>query len=223
MQNLRLLYDISVLGPSTFYEVNRTGVFRVTEELLVALNQRTDLQIDFCALESIPHVYYAMKYLEQSGCIGQEHSFIFDPSLYPYIRHLDFLFKRTMLLHRVYRKALSVFRKNGVLLHPLRNKPYHVYHSNFYGIPDRRFRHGLPTIITVYDVIPILHPEYFRLTKGAQRFRRLLASIDNECYVVCISQCTRNDLLAVRSDLDPSRVFVNHLGASSLFGPESQI
>ena len=75
--------------------------------------------------------------------------------------------------------------------------------------------------LTVYDLIPILHPQYFeRLAGGGDHpVKAIVDGIGREDWVVCISQKTKEDLCNYRKDIDPRRVFVTHLGASKWFYP----
>lgn len=88
-----------------------------------------------------------------------------------------------------------------------------VYHSPYYLMP---YWVDAPTVLTVYDLIPMLYPELvsvqarllFRLTTGLalRRAQR----------VISISQATRDDYLS-HFDLAPERITTTHLAASSAF------
>ena len=49
----------------------------------------------------------------------------------------------------------------------------------------------------------------------------MLKSIDNNTWVTCISQATKNDLCNYLPSLNPSKVFVTHLAASDVFQKHS--
>ncbi|QNK75213.1 glycosyltransferase [Variovorax sp. PAMC28562] len=70
----------------------------------------------------------------------------------------------------------------------------------------------------VYDLIGIRHPEYFS-EQSAAEVRRIMDSLDEHTVVFAISEYTRNDLLAYRSDLSPSQVTVIPLAAGAAFRP----
>lgn len=97
----------------------------------------------------------------------------------------------------------------------LRTHGVDVYHSPYYLMP---YWPGVPTVLTVYDLIPMHFPEYvslqarllFRLTTNLalRRAQRVLA----------ISEATRADYLS-NFDLAPDRIYTTHLAAAPSFRP----
>jgi glycosyltransferase involved in cell wall biosynthesis len=87
-------------------------------------------------------------------------------------------------------------------------------------VPDwvREAKH-LKFISTVYDLIPIKFSKIFRATEEVEPLVKLIRGIDARDHVICISEHTKTDLCEYRRDLDPSRVSVAYLGASSSFKP----
>ena len=94
-----------------------------------------------------------------------------------------------------------------------------VYHSPASGFPAWTARPGLRRFLTVYDLIPIIHPEFF-LGGTARQLRATLGSITSRDWVFCISESTRRDLLAHYPACDPHRTLVTPLAAESFFHPE---
>ncbi len=96
-----------------------------------------------------------------------------------------------------------------------------VYYSPFNRIPsylpsERNDRYFL----TVYDLIPLKFPEFFKDNPNIKVVDDIVVSLDRKMGLFCISQCTKNDLLAWRTDLDKDKINVTHLAASNLFFPE---
>lgn len=84
-----------------------------------------------------------------------------------------------------------------------------VYHSPFYPLCE-----GLPCkvrVLTVYDLIPILFPDFFDQPVCAQ-IAYTLATIAPQDHVLAISHSTRDDLLA-HFPCKPDHVHVTHLAA----------
>ena len=97
-----------------------------------------------------------------------------------------------------------------------------VFHSPFYAIPaEVRKQKHLRKFLTVYDLIPILHPQYFDTPAPGEQhqLKGILDGIDKNDWVTCISQNTKEDLCNYRPDLDPGRISVTYLGASNWFYP----
>ena len=74
--------------------------------------------------------------------------------------------------------------------------------------------------MTIYDLIPIIHPEYFP-GGTARQLRATLGSITSRDWVFCISESTRRDLLAHYPACDPARTLVIPLAAEDFFHPEA--
>ena len=96
-----------------------------------------------------------------------------------------------------------------------------VYHSPGGILPGwtRRAR-KLSRFLTVYDLIPIVRPEFFP-GSARRQMRASLGSLAAGDWVLCISESTRRDLLEHYPACDPARVLVTPLAAESFFYPET--
>ena len=82
---------------------------------------------------------------------------------------------------------------------------------------------GLPRLATVYDILPLTHPEWFPEGGVDHEFlKQLVASIREEDWVVTISEATRNELLAYCPGMRPSQVVVSYPGARAVFSPRGK-
>jgi glycosyltransferase involved in cell wall biosynthesis len=95
----------------------------------------------------------------------------------------------------------------------LRHLRADLYHSPYYLMP---YRPGMPTVVTVYDLIPLLFPQH------ASPMARLLfrwttaMALRTAAHVITISQVTRRDLLAFYR-LPPEKVMAIPLAADPCF------
>jgi alpha-1,3-rhamnosyl/mannosyltransferase len=92
-----------------------------------------------------------------------------------------------------------------------------VYHSPYYLMP---YRPGVPAVVTVYDLIPLLFP---RLASARARllFRWAMAlALRTASHVIVTSEATRRDLLAFFR-LSPKKVTAIPLAAAPNFRPSS--
>ena len=72
---------------------------------------------------------------------------------------------------------------------------------------------GRPQIaLTVYDLIPYRHPEFFLPGMADAQESILRTTRPDQDWYVCISECTKNDLCEIYH-VDPRRVFVTPLAA----------
>jgi glycosyltransferase involved in cell wall biosynthesis len=83
----------------------------------------------------------------------------------------------------------------------------HATHYHPLGLKNIR---GRRLVVTIYDMIPELFPEIF--PKGSPHYAKA-DYVRRADAVICISKSTRDDLISLW-DIDPSRTFVIHLGAS---------
>ncbi len=100
----------------------------------------------------------------------------------------------------------------------LRQHRADVYHSAYYVMP---YYPGRPTVLTLYDLIPILFPEHSTL-RARLLFRwttALALRAARRC--LAISEATRRDVLA-HFRIDPARVTTIPLAADPAFTPQSQ-
>jgi alpha-1,3-rhamnosyl/mannosyltransferase len=93
-----------------------------------------------------------------------------------------------------------------------------LYHSAYLMMP---YRPGVPTVLTVYDLIPLLLPA--QSTRRAALFFRaaLRLALHTAGQIIVISDATRRDLLA-HFDVSPERVTVIPLAADPAFAPPSE-
>lgn len=116
-----------------------------------------------------------------------------------------------------YRTRLAVGRKYASFdLNRLPSQS--VYHATFFPAPARIRRNAsVPTLQTIYDLIPIFHPEWF--TSGEQTVKQVLQSLSPDMWVTTISQATKDDFCTYIG-FDPDRVVPILLAASpTLFHP----
>lgn len=91
-----------------------------------------------------------------------------------------------------------------------------LYHSAYYLMP---YWPGIPTVLTYYDLIPRLYPEYFTPVQ------RLIWNVTNRLAlataraVVAISECARADVIS-HFHVPASRVKVTPLAAGDHFRPQ---
>ncbi len=108
------------------------------------------------------------------------------------------------------------FRQQWALPRLLARLRADLYHSPYYLMP---YRLGVPTVLTVYDLIPLLFPQY-STARARLLFRwALMLALQTARCVIAISEATRYDLLrhfAISSD----RVLVVPLSADPAFCPQ---
>jgi len=99
----------------------------------------------------------------------------------------------------------------------LRQHKVDVYHSTYYLMP---YVTGVPTLLTLYDLIPIHFPEHSTL-RARLLFRWATAlALRTARHTLAISEATRRDFLA-RFSLRPERITAIPLAADPAFTPQT--
>lgn len=227
---MKVVFDISVLGIGHFNPRARTGIARAIESLSAALQQRADLELRYSACSSLENYVKTKIYLshqnsldpkrlavppQDSGqriCAWYEKVFRARPgalsSASPLCKFSGRLQKTLQLNTRFWSKVLN--------LADIADED--IFHTPFFAFPkitDRATR--LRRFLTVYDLIPLLYPEYFRFNE-TRNLKATLAKVTRKDFVLAISQSTKNDLCD-RFNIDPTHVFVTPLAASRFFVP----
>jgi glycosyltransferase involved in cell wall biosynthesis len=226
------MFDISVLAHAHRHDMARTGVFRATDNIVRRLAASNECTLSFCLAERVEETLDFLVDDPQLNNIGV--------ALPRSKRLRERLFGKIHLLtdklesngSNASALKLKALRKNAYHLAqlagrygPLINKAAldraEIYHSPFHAIPKQaRAARNLKRFLTIYDLIPIMHPQVFE-SQMVAAMPRIINSLAPEDFALCISQCTKDDLCNYRRDLDPARVFVTHLAASDSFYPVS--
>ena len=118
---------------------------------------------------------------------------------------------------RLFSKFAGIIRwacaiKEGIPAQVLeRAKIFHV--PSLSAPPERHDRFAYQRFVTIYDLIPKLHPEL--VDPGQiERLTATLARLRDDDWIACISEAVKNDI-CTHTSIAPGRVFVTPLGASS--------
>ena len=235
---IKVAYDISNLAADYGRSDAVTGINRVVSEVLEELSNRDDLAMTAVALDGddpLDDCTKAALYLEhRKPAVNCGFEYTFDPG-----RRLTTTYKavlqatrqakfdlvpmnqpRTLAL-RYARSALHRLAYYHRVVSPkaiLQRKRFDVFHCPHWKVPPTHLIRGLPRVFTVYDLIPVVRPEFVNefLTTV---FQRQLNRIDIEKdWVVCISEFTRQEFCEW-TGMSPDRARVSPLAAADFFRP----
>ncbi len=109
-------------------------------------------------------------------------------------------------------------RQQWILPRLLREKQTTLYHSPYYLMP---YRPGLPTVVTFYDMIPLVHPEFFSPSRRLLfRSTHLLAS-GAATRIIAVSEATKADMIR-HIGVPPEKIVVIPLGVDRHFHPQGR-
>ena len=222
----KILFDARVLGVAMVDPRARTGICRAVEELLDCLVRDRDFSIQL--YDSSENFFCCQAFIEEK----KKHGYIlFRTARFWWIKF--YVWKLAKIIRR-HVPSWAFFQSVWVVSKEYYKKrerkrtghgpvSFHIYHSSMTIIPqDIRNMKNIINIVTLYDLIPVLFP-YFLESQALSGQKHpvcdMVDSLRSEDFVICISESTRNDLLAYRKDLVPERVFTAPLAASPKFFP----
>lgn len=201
---MKTIYDISVLGLHQTHENNKTGIYRVVESLLYEFIRIISLELYFSHIEYYNYYEESKQYLKENNInTNLVNSFIkFLPTNINGNgkKYFNFLYQILNI-----NPCKLKFNKELVM-------QANIFHTPFNKIPnDLKNYKKLKRVVTIYDLIPILYPNLHTMTK---QINDTISSIGND-FAICISECTRQDLLNYNKNINSNHVFVSQLAASN--------
>jgi glycosyltransferase involved in cell wall biosynthesis len=216
---IRVAHDISFLGTFFRHRTAQSGVYRVVEQLLIALCRRDDLELTavaICGEDLIGDVSAAWQYFA-----GKElHQCRFDPAIDRWLSRQYVRILRDGIPKAINhnQRLTRIIRKADRPRPRLDASRYDVFHSPFFPLPSRKLMGSVPRVQTIYDLIACRRPDW--MPEGIVRLmHRVLSGIDPERdWVTCISEFTRQEFCEY-TGMSPDRVFVTPLAAACHFRP----
>lgn len=230
---VRVAFEASSLGDGFTDSAARRGIYRVLKQLLIELSIIQDIELFITSLFprsgiidvikvdlivkdilskdiSLPSIYDLSPLVESSvvSFIHIERSIL---ESIERIKNVN-LKKGLRLLVRSAEITLNKVLQSDILL----KKEIDVFHftSPFKRMPTRNLLKKR-VILTIYDMIPVLYPEYISRF-GYIAFKRSIASLNPNDFIICISNKTKQDICDYLS-FNPDNVFVTYLAADKVF------
>lgn len=232
--NLNVMYDISLLGMGYLNPRCKTGLYRVTEQLLLELVKQQVIQLKTTGLNGLSTIWEDVSSLKYAQVEYPHLNKKFN-SAWKSTLHLDPIYQsaatlQKRLIEQFYRShPLAYTAAIGLqvpfkLFSKLDIKPnldpttFNVYHSPYFALPSRALLGKAARVLTIHDMIPVLFPQFFT-AKIVRKFKKNLESIEPERdWIICNSNHTKQDFCHY-SGMNPDRVFVTPLAAAKHFYP----
>ncbi|WP_404791363.1 glycosyltransferase family 4 protein [Altericista sp. CCNU0014] len=209
----------------------RTGIYRAVESLFNTIVDQQSVELVATTLNQTSQIWDSIStrlYFEQ---FSDKDNILFEH--YTSQFHLDFIYeiaiKTQKILIQKYINNNSLFYKGSLAIRipfdyiakidvalQKTSQLFDVYHSPHHPLPDRDLIGNIPRILTIYDLIPRIHPEW--MTKGkVHLFDTILQSLDvDRDWVICNSEFTKQDILRL-FNIKAERIFVIPLAAANHF------
>ncbi len=205
---MRVVVDVSVVGLARLYETARTGIYRVISSLIPELSAIKNCEVCFTSLSSTEINLLVEELFLTTGNVDR---FVgpgdVEKTLFRYAKSVSAIDRKKILQRLVAR----VFRRGNILKAIGQTD---VFHSTFSPLPD--VATAPLSFLTIYDMIPVLHPEYF-WTDFDLEFQQILSSVtvDRDC-ILTISESSKDDICSYLK-IDPERVYVAYPAADTEF------
>ncbi len=204
---MKIVIDVGIVGLAQLFETARTGIYRVISNLTQELLLRDDLELYFSSLSSLQVNQLTDHYFAEKNLAAKSFPKNWFEQTLILLAGCDREVKQqkisAKILSKLYR--LSLTRRIGVQAD--------LFHSQYSALPCFHSRMNPVRMLTVYDIIPLIHPEYFA-DGFAEQFRPIVDSFaPQNDFLFTISECTKNDICTY-FQMDPARVFVTPLAAS---------
>ena len=201
--SIKLIFDVEVIGNS--FRINETGIFRVAYELFSRLNSHQEIRM----LHSNFNFNNHRQTTEKINHFFEEKNLII-----PNVNNCDrvkFIPFRKEKLFKFFYKKLGITDYKISYNESINDSQ--IYHSAYYPLHEslNTYPH-LKKIVTIHDLIPILYPQY---NENTELLKNTIQSIGKDNYAICVSDNTKKDLLEYAPYLDPDKIFVSKLAASS--------
>ena len=216
---MNVIFDISVLGLGYYQQKARAGIFRVIENIVGQLNELDSCNVRYCAFRSFEGDLRTRKYLrhnshlDRSAWVGSDKGILNKSAGMLSYFYPDPDIQVSGIISILIEKLQAFYR----VLDQQALEQTDIFHSPFYPLPEYLHVHKkMKKFITVYDLIPILFPQYYISFNKNRELYKIMESISPDTWVTTISESTKNDLCNYIK-IEPSRVFVTYLAASGLF------
>lgn len=218
---MKILYDASVLGYGHLQSISKTGVARVIENIAYGLVKSKKCEVYFCDSLSLLTLKALLDY-QQSSTAFKAIPVLHSSQIMLIINKIKELYslfniaetaqlpndlkQEVKRLIEIIDKAICGSYMCSFEIEDL--KLVDLFHATFYQVPDVVRQSNKTVFITIYDLIPILYPDFFTNTNEADRNFKTISSIQESDWIFCISEATKIDLCNISKNVDPSKVLV---------------
>jgi glycosyltransferase involved in cell wall biosynthesis len=230
---IRVAYDVTCLLAEAKKSDRKSGVYRVTEEVMKELNKRDNIELSLLKLCAGHPLFNALEF----SCYLKDELYLTN---YKTVEILKSRLNLRGLYDDIYTifssdefQALPKFLPKAIALgargiFKLLRKfdayisfdktNFDIIHSPYHKLPPEEFTQGIPRLITIHDIIPVIIPEMVAPILISY-FQEILNSINyNQDWVVCNSEYTRQEFCEY-TGMPLERTFVTPLAAAHHFHP----
>lgn len=190
-ESVNVVFDVDVLGLGYVYPKARTGVFRVTEELLRSFLENPKLNVYFASKNNLSDslAFFQEAEIETTGRFVHSKQ---ELNVAQSINRFRSVFLGNKFLEKVFRKIRFTFFHKTSNFSEFPNKT--VFFSSYNELPaEVKGEASIKKVILIHDLISFRLPELFE-ESNRRDVRKSIESIDENTTLVCVSKSTKKDL-----------------------------
>lgn len=182
-----------LLDPQTYNEQKFGGISRYYTELYLALSKMEGVKIE------CPVIYSNNLHLKEAGLFQNYRNIIFESRLCPKFIRKKFL-----------KKSKPKNIKNTIKV--MKNNDFDVFIPTYYTPYFLEDLGAKPFVLTVYDMIHEILPQYFTRDLTTVKNKKLL--MEKATKIIAISESTKRDILKIYPHIDASKIEIVYLSHS---------
>jgi len=224
---MRILHEASIIGQAHFDALARAGIHRAMCESIAALAKNPEAD-QFVSTHTTKEnaLGLALAIDKEPHLLAARH--LPSWSWHPRYRNLTTWtlrkwsksLKRDTRIHPRRISLALMYRALGLTCQNNPTGEFDVFHSWYFPLPKMKITKHARRIITIHDVIPLIHPEWFP-SGSRQFFDTIVKSISPDDWIIADSESTKRDINMMKIH-NPAKIITVPLAAGNNFCPQSQ-
>jgi glycosyltransferase involved in cell wall biosynthesis len=221
MKKIRIFFDISVILKGQMDNITRTGVYFCSYNILEKLRNHRDIKIylyspDYnellLSISKKINVLKGLKYINIQDTLNYKKNIDFHLNSITNSNKILFMLVTLLKIIKNVLKFINLNREINYI---------DIYFSPYYSIPEIIKNYNIKTFMVLYDVTPLLFPEYFSEVVSNSWKNDMIKHLDKNAYYFCISEYTKYDFLKYfEHNLDKNKMVVTYLSSANNFEPK---
>lgn len=194
-----------LLDPQIFNDQEYGGISRYYVEIFSRLkNKGKDVEV------KVPVLYSKNVYLKESN--------LSDPKSASYTRYVNFMNKVGISIRKKIKK-----KNRELALKQICSNEFDLFVPTYFDPYFLDLIDNIPFVLTVYDMIHELFPQYFTDDNTTSTPENKLMLMEKATKIIAVSQNTKNDIIKVYPHIDPLKIEVIYHGNSIKVHPNVKV
>ncbi len=114
------------------------------------------------------------------------------------------------------RNFSSLWRVSNLIVNDLKSDKIDLFHGLSNELPISISNSGIPSIVTIHDLIFLRYPEYYHLIDRTIYNYKFLKACENSSKIIAVSECTKRDIVDFYG-INEEKIEVVYQGCSEIF------